>query len=555
MNIETEIRDDHQVKLVVELDMESQERFMHRAARAIAKDTRIPGFRPGKAPYDVVKRHFGEKRIEEQAVEILLEDIYPKALEEAKIEPSGPGQLESYPTFTPPKLIFIVPLKPEVVLGDYQSIRIDYKSDPVTEEDLAQMVRRLQSSRGVTAPAERPAEENDMVYLLLNSQFSQPEEGETPEITKDQPLEILIDPEEDPNADPWPFPAFSKELIGMEANDEKTVTYSFPKDAQFEKLKEREVDFHIQIQSVKSVEKPEVDDDFIKSFGDFETVDEFHEMLRNQMESSKAQEYEEGYLTEVIDMMIDQSSCKYPPHMLEEEIQETLKSIEQKLVSQHMDLPTYLKTLDTDKESYIEEEIKPNAEKQLIRTLVLEEILRNEKIQLDSAQLQNAVAQTMNIMQSTQGREQVPRGMKKQDLISGLTFETANRMLNEQLMGRLKAIASGEIEAEAAKAEAEAKAEAKAIAKAEKKEKKEAEAEAETKSETGTKSDAETKPKPKAKVKAKPKTKPKTKTKKSASTEEKTTPVPASDDTEFNEKPADAQENEPDINTEASSDS
>jgi trigger factor len=94
LKIETQPRDDHQVTLTVELEPEQMEGAKHRAARRISERKSIPGFRPGKAPYEVVVRSFGETVIVEDAVDLLLDEVYPKALEEAKLEPGASGSLE-----------------------------------------------------------------------------------------------------------------------------------------------------------------------------------------------------------------------------------------------------------------------------------------------------------------------------------------------------------------------------------------------------------------------------------------------------------------------------
>ena len=128
MKIETQPRDDHQVNMIVELEPEQMEGAKHRAARRISERKNIPGFRPGKAPYEVVVRSFGEGVIVEDAVDILLDEVYPKALEEAKLEPGAAGSLEKVEDLDKnPKFTFTVPLAPSVDLGDYRSIRLPYE--------------------------------------------------------------------------------------------------------------------------------------------------------------------------------------------------------------------------------------------------------------------------------------------------------------------------------------------------------------------------------------------------------------------------------------------
>ncbi|MCE1253887.1 MAG: trigger factor family protein, partial [Anaerolineae bacterium] len=116
MKIETQPIENHQIKVVAELEGESLEPYKQRAARQIARDAKIPGFRPGKAPFAVIKRLYGEELIEKQAVEIMIDDIYPKVLEEANIKPGGAGSLEDIISSNPPKFSFLIPLMPETKL-------------------------------------------------------------------------------------------------------------------------------------------------------------------------------------------------------------------------------------------------------------------------------------------------------------------------------------------------------------------------------------------------------------------------------------------------------
>ncbi len=106
MKIETETRDDHQIKLIVELEPELLERKMRKAARHISEHNKIPGFRPGKAPYDVVVRIAGEDRVKEEAIEMLVDEVYPEALKEQNIEPGAVGSLEEIISTDPPKFAF-----------------------------------------------------------------------------------------------------------------------------------------------------------------------------------------------------------------------------------------------------------------------------------------------------------------------------------------------------------------------------------------------------------------------------------------------------------------
>ncbi len=169
LNLEKEYLEDHQVKIKVIVDDDVFEGSKRKAARKIAKRTRIPGFRPGKAPYAVIARQVGEGAIIEEAVDIVVNDIYPKVVDEAEIEPFGPGTLEEISNLEPLELEFLIPLQAEVELGDYQSIRIDYEPKEIGDEDIDQVINNLRERQAIIEPVERAAEESDQVYIILEA--------------------------------------------------------------------------------------------------------------------------------------------------------------------------------------------------------------------------------------------------------------------------------------------------------------------------------------------------------------------------------------------------
>jgi trigger factor len=449
LKIETQTREDHQVQIVTELESEELENYKRRAARQIAKQSKIPGFRPGKAPYDVIKRHFGEEAIQQQAIELMVDDVYPKALEEADIDPSGPGQLEEIVSVDPPKFSFIVPLAPVVELPDYQSIRKDYELPSIGDEDVEKVLKNLQRNYATAEPVERPAEKGDLVYLKISGDMLDPEEGEESQFIRETPLQVVAG-EESPETGSWPYEGFSDEVVGLSADDEKQVQYTYPEDSEYERLQGKTVTFNIIVQSVKSLILPELDDEFAKTLGEFETFEDLTNTVRNQLEENNLHEYDDKYLGELVDEIVEQATIKYPPQVLNHEVEHVLEAFQKDLAQQKMDLETYLKTRQTDHETFIEEEAKPVAKRRLERSLVLDELARAEEIQVQNEELQNAVVQRMMEMQGqgTIDFSKYKTAAARQELTNNLAMDTAGRLLSQHTLLRLKAIASGQAEAE-----------------------------------------------------------------------------------------------------------
>jgi trigger factor len=469
LKIETKPRDDHQVTVIAEFDETALEKFKHQAARKISQEAKVPGFRPGKAPYDVIRRLYGEELIEKQAIELMVDEVYPQVIDEAKINPGGSGALEEIISSNPPKFSFVIPLASEVVLGDYRSLRKDYAAEVVTDEEVDTFMRRLQTSYATAEPVEHPAEKGDLVYTKVTGTLVKPAEGEDAEFIKETPTQVVIG--DDTGDDAWPYKGFSAELVGLSANDDKTVTHSYKKDDANEDLRGKKLEFHIHVESIKALNLPDLDDNFAQSVGDFETLDILKADIRKRLEAGKKSDYDNHYFDELIDQIIEQSVIKYPPQMLQDEEGEILSSLQQDLAGQHLDLPTYLKMIEKDQKTFVEESVTPAAKKRLSRSLVMDEIAKAEKIELGKEELQNEFNQTLYEVQSTTDMRKLQRKMSNEKLANAIAVQAASRLLSRRTLEQLKAIATGQ----AAEKPAEATDE-KAAASTEEKPKKKAKA-------------------------------------------------------------------------------
>lgn len=445
MKIETNPRDDHQIQIVAEFDSEVLEKFKGQAARKISQGAKIPGFRPGKAPVDVIRRMYGEEAIEQEAVELMLDAVYPDVIKEADVKPFGPGSLEKIISINPPKLSFIIPLQPTVELGDYKTLRREYTPEPVSDDQVDQMIRNLRASYSTTEPVERAVALGDLVQTRLSGVLTHPAEGENAEAFKETPAQLIIG-KNDLETEPWPYEGFSDELVGLSAGDEKKIIHTFGEDYIDPDLRGKEVEFSVTIQKVKELHLSELNDDFARTMGDFNTMEELRAGIRKQIEDNVRKEYDDEYVTAVVDEIVKTSTIKYPPQALEEEVHHLLEHLEDDLKQRHMDLATYLKTLNKEKEAFIEEEVKPAAIQRLERSLVLEEIAKAEKVTVDEKELQQEVSMMLAQFQSSPSFRKIKGRDAMQNLVSNVTYDTAARLLNKKTFEQIKAIATGKSE-------------------------------------------------------------------------------------------------------------
>lgn len=460
MNIEKTIEENHEAKLVVEVDADKMDQYKKRAAREISKRGKIAGFRPGKAPYHLVVQNYGEQAIIEQAVDFFIDAEYSNILKEAEVEPGASGRLESIDSLEPPKMTFLVPLAPEIDLGDYHALRMPYEWSEPSQEEVDKALDELRQMYATTADVKREVQEGDYVLVDVNS--------ETLEVSRTGFAAFVRKEERDAE---WPYNGFAKELIGLKPEDKKTIKHTFPDDWDVEELKGKEVEMEVTVKTVRAVTLPEVDDDFAKTVGAGETLDELMETIRKDVENRSKVEYDDKYFVDLIEKIKEGATFKYHQHSLDHEGEHVLEDLSNRLAQQNMDLETYFKVRNTTQEQFIEAEVKPVAKKRFERSLILDEIVRKEELEVDNQSLDAEFNQTLSAL-TMQGLDlnKVKGGRQgQQQLAQVVAMESANRVLTRRALEMLKSIAVGEYKSpEERRAEAEAAAkEAEEAAKAE----------------------------------------------------------------------------------------
>jgi len=442
LKIETTPREDHQVKMVVHIEPDQFEKSMHQAARKIANRVKIPGFRPGKAPYDMVIRNVGEDTIKSEAIDLLIDEVYPQALKESNLTPGAMGKLENISKELPPVFDFLVPLAPEVKLGDYRSIRKEYQKPVIDQKDVTDFVDKLRMNYATSEPVDREVKPGDVVYLTLSGNLINPAEGENAMLLKEGSYPVLV-PEKGASDNDWPFPGFGETLIGKASGSEGSANYNYPDDSNLENLRGKNVEFKYKIESVKQLVLPDLDEAFVQTLGEHKTVEEFLKSVRDQLEARAASEYDRDYSNGLIEEMRKQATVKYPPQIVDDEIADMIQSLERDLANQKLDLPTYLKTRSMEKDAFIEKEVKPAAINRLVRSLVMDEFTHAENIKLDMSKWDEAVNETARDLSYSTDLTKLRKKLSRDQLTQAVTYETANRIMNRQVFDRMKAIATG----------------------------------------------------------------------------------------------------------------
>lgn len=432
LKIQTEERETRLLTMTVEVAPERLESARRAAARRLSQRVEIPGFRKGKAPFEIVRRQFGDGALNEEALENLGQEVYKEALEEGDIDPILPGSLEDV-KFDPLVLTYSVPLRPSVDLGDYRSIRLEFQPEVVSEERFQEELEHLREHQAVLDPVERPAVLGDVVVANVSGQLiSESAPAEQDYLLDDRSVSVIVE-----EGLKWPVPGFAAHLVGMSAGEHKSVDYTFPEDYANEELRGKPARFNVQVLEVKSRYLPEWSDNLAQAIGDYETLLDLRLKLRAQLQEQANREAEGKYASEVFDQVVAGAKVEFPRALLEEEVRGLVEDLDVRLKEQGLKLEDYLKLQNKSREE-LALELEPDARRRLTRSLVLYRVMEVENISVDDSDLDQRAEALSGIVQQTP--ERVKQLLLSDRYRPGIVMD----LLRSRTLERLAAIARGE---------------------------------------------------------------------------------------------------------------
>jgi trigger factor len=296
-------------------------------------------------------------------------------------------------------------------------------------------------------PVSRPAEMNDVVDLKLRATVLASESEPESTLLDEQQVPLLLADDTD-----WPFPGVAAQLVGLSADEERTLEHTFPEDYPNASLRSRTARFQLRCLQVRLRTVPEWSDDFARSLGDFTDLLDLRVKARESLEAQARQAAEQDYAQRVVEQLVDQSSVTFPPVLLREEQDSMLRELERRLRSQNLSLEDYLriehKTLDD-----LRTEIAPDAGRRVKRALVIGRVIRAEGLTISDEEIHkhidellasfaDSAAQLRQAFESPAGHQRI-----------------ATDLLYDKAVARLVAIAKGEAAAEPTDPQSPAQAE------------------------------------------------------------------------------------------------
>jgi trigger factor len=434
VNVTTEPRDNRQLLLTIEVEPERVDAALAQAARRLAQKYKIPGFRPGKAPREVVERMVGKQALLEEVVDDLGPKVYKEALDTHNIEPYGMGEMEDF-TLEPMVFKMIVPLAPKIELGDYKSLRVPYIEPEVDEHDIEHQLDHIRDNNAIIEPAAEDAVAESNMIATVDIEGTV--EGE-PFISKQSSVQINLFTPLDRDEEMLDF---SEPIIGMKAGEDKTFTLQVPGTERYGEFAGKPAEFQVHLISLQKRDLPALDDSLAQTVGDYETLDALKNEIRGELLTAAKRQTEDKYSDECVDALVKQATVEFAPQMVKAEVDELVERTERRLKEQKMDMAQYLEALGKTDEQY-REELKPTAEVRLRRGLALAEFTKLESITVSD----EAIEQQIDRLAASYGPQskEARKALSSEGARDSIKIDLVSRAGLERLM----AICKGEAQAD-----------------------------------------------------------------------------------------------------------
>ncbi len=380
MHVTTTPAEKSTVVLEVELPAAELTRAVADATRTLSQRTRIPGFRPGKAPRSMVERELGAGAVLEEAVEQLVERSYRAAIaEQTELFAIGRPTINVVQADEgqPFRYTATVPVRPEVHLGDYRAFPFAPEIDPVDDAKVDRVVDELRDSQATLVPVEdRGAKDDDWAVIgFVGTRDGEPFEGGTAER-----MPIVIGQER-------LIPGFEEHLVGLRAGDSTEFDITFPLDYQESALQGATAHFAVTIRELREKVLPVADDTFATSQGEFADLAELRSEIRERLGRNALDRARHGFADRIIDYAVKNATLEIPDLLVDEEVEVMHDELRGALARQGITEEAYLKaTAKTPEELHAD--FRPGAEERAKTLLVLGRIAEAESMEVSDADVE-----------------------------------------------------------------------------------------------------------------------------------------------------------------------
>lgn len=383
MSIKVE-KTDNQNELKLEFTVEAAkfDETMKKIYFRTAKYFNVPGFRKGKAPMNIVEKHYGEEIFYEDTFNDILQEVYEKELEENKITAVSYPDIDIKQIGKGKDLIFtaVVQTKPEVKVAKYKGIELNKIEYNVSDEDIDHELGHMAERNSRIITVEDRAVENGDIAVIDFEGFV---DGVAFDGGKAEGHELTI------GSNTF-IPGFEEQIIGMKKDEEKEIKVKFPDEYFSKDLAGKDATFKVKLHEIKKKELPTIDDEFAKDVSEFDTLKELKASIKDKIQKENDNKAKYELEDAAIKAVCDKTEIDIPSGMVETELNNMERDMESRLQYQGLTLDNYLKMLGKTKEDF-RKEYEEQAKNSVKSRLVLEAISKEEKVEASDEEINEKI--------------------------------------------------------------------------------------------------------------------------------------------------------------------
>jgi trigger factor len=389
---------------------------------SLAKNLKITGFRPGKAPLNLVEKQVDQNVLQSEFLDQAINQIYPQAVNSEKLRPVGNPNItvKKFVPFDSLEFEATVQIVGKITLPDYKNIDIQKDKVSVTAKDVDEVLVSLQKRMGEKKDVDRKSKQGDQVWIDFsgNDKDGKPVSGAD---GKDYPLVL---------GSKTFIPGFEENLEGLKAGDEKTFTVTFPKDYGVKALANKEVTFTVTLLKVQEVVEPKIDDDFAKKAGPFTDLKTLKDDIKKQLSLEKENQIEREYESKIVEEITEKAKVSIPDSLIDEQKEIMLREFKQNLAYRGQTYNEYLEMQGFTEDDLIKNEVLPEARKRVKASLILTEISEIEKIDVSMDEINDRKTALKSQYQDQAMRDELDKPENLNNI--------ASRIVTEKTLAKLK---------------------------------------------------------------------------------------------------------------------
>lgn len=393
------------VELEVKVESKKFDAALNKAYKKNVNKFNVQGFRKGKVPMAIVKKFYGVEVLFDDAINFCIDEAYPVALNENNVKPVDYPQIDVIEVGEGKDLVFKakVTTYPEVKLGEYKGVEVNYTKPEVTDEQIENQLKDIQAKNArIETKTEGKVEDKNIAVIDFKGFIDgTPFEGGE---GHDYNLEI---------GSGSFIGDFEQQLIGLEKGQSKDVNVTFPENYGREELNGKEAKFEVTVKDIKVKELPALDDEFAKEVSEFDTIAEYKADLKVKAEKANEERATRELQEKVIGQVVDNATIDLPQVMVDREVQNMIKDLEQRLSYQGLSLDQYFQFTGSSEEQ-MKDYMKENAERKVRTDLVLNAITDKENLEATEEELKAKAEEVVKMYQSKDVDQMVDILLKSQ---------------------------------------------------------------------------------------------------------------------------------------------